>query len=86
MFQIRKTAMNTEYSLNILGFVSCLLALLSLQKSFAEKNRTHSIIYFTKSALETVSNPMYCCINDIFRKLRHDSAMNIILRPSLSSW
>ena len=30
--------------------------------------------------------PVYCCINGIFCKLRHDSAINIILRPGLSSW
>ena len=32
----------------------------------------------TKSTLERVSNAVYCCINCIFRELRHDSAMNII--------
>ena len=35
-----------------------------------------------KSTLERVSNPMYCCINSVFRKLCHDFARNIILRPS----
>ena len=40
----------------------------------------------TKSTLERVSNAVYCCINDVFCELRHDSAMNIILRPCLSSW
>ena len=31
----------------------------------------------TKSTLERVSNAVYCCINGVFRELRHKSAMNI---------
>ena len=33
----------------------------------------------TKSTLERVSNPVYCCINGVLLGLRHKSAMNIIL-------
>ena len=35
-------------------------------------------IYNAKSTLERVSNAVYCCINGVFRELRHDSVMNII--------
>ena len=38
-----------------------------------------------KSTLERVSNPAYCCIKGVFRELHHNSAMNIILRPGVSS-
>ena len=44
-----------------------------------------SMAYVTKSTLERVSNPVYCCINGVFHELRHDSVMNIILKPRLSS-
>ena len=49
------------------------------------KRKQRSGMTGTKSTLEIVSNPVYCCINSVFRELRHNSAMNIILRPSLSS-
>ena len=42
-------------------------------------------MYRNKSTLERVSNLVYCSINGVFRELRHDSAMNIILRPGVSS-
>ena len=32
----------------------------------------------TKSTLESISNPMYCCIDGVFRKLHHKFVMNII--------
>ena len=35
-------------------------------------------IHDIKSALEKVSNPVYCCINGVFCELGHDSEMNII--------
>ena len=40
-----------------------------------------------KNTLERVSNAVYCCINGVFRKLHvlHNPAMNIILRPNVSS-
>ena len=43
-------------------------------------------MYRNKSTLDRVSNPVYCSINGIFRELCHDSAMNIILRPGVSSF
>ena len=44
---------------------------LSIDITFTELNET-------KSTLERVCNPVYCCINGIFRELRHMSSMNII--------
>ena len=39
----------------------------------------HSLLLF-KSSLERVSNAVPGCIDGVYRKLRHESAMNIILR------
>ena len=42
-------------------------------------------VHHVKSILERVSIPVYGCINVVFRKLHHDSTMNIILRCCLNS-
>ena len=52
---------------------------------YMQKNNYRTDISGYKSILERVSIPVYCCINGIFCELHHDSGMNIILRPSLSS-
>ena len=37
-------------------------------------------MYVPKSSLERVSNVVRGCIDGVYRELRHESAMNIILR------
>ena len=45
-----------------------------LKSSYIREFVSHNAVW-TKSTLERVSNPVYCCINGIFRKLRHKSAI-----------
>ena len=50
-----------------------------VSSTFLKVMKTHELqILHGKSTLERVSNTVYCCINGVFREVRHDSAMNII--------